>query len=125
MKLRFGVLCDEIRREDNGKLIFIGVYGSNILVPAFPAALILALAVGAEVAEPVELSTTFQVTLGETTLVSGRGRMKASVAGNHVFPIRDILLEVPHAGDLHFQLKLGDGDWLTVCVQPIAVKPST
>lgn len=30
------VFCDDIRQEVNGKLSLIGVYGGNMLVPAFP-----------------------------------------------------------------------------------------
>ena len=30
------ILCDEIRREDNGKLLVIGMYLGAILVPRFP-----------------------------------------------------------------------------------------
>jgi len=33
--LQFSVLCDDIRREDNGKLIFIGLF-EGILAPSFP-----------------------------------------------------------------------------------------
>ena len=29
-------LCDEIRREDNGKFLFIGVYTGHVLVPRLP-----------------------------------------------------------------------------------------
>jgi len=30
------VICDEIRREDNGKFLLIGVFSEGISVPAFP-----------------------------------------------------------------------------------------
>jgi hypothetical protein len=29
-------VCDEVRREDNGKLIIIGLYTPNILIPQLP-----------------------------------------------------------------------------------------
>jgi len=32
-------LCDDIRREDNNKIIAIGIYGSDVNVALFPAAL--------------------------------------------------------------------------------------
>jgi hypothetical protein len=36
----FVIFCDDIRREDNGKLIYIGVYGADMLIPGpFPALL--------------------------------------------------------------------------------------
>lgn len=33
------IVCDDIRREDNGKSILIGVYNASILVQQFPYAL--------------------------------------------------------------------------------------
>jgi hypothetical protein len=36
------VVCDDIRREDNGKEILIGVYSGGIIVPQFPVPLALA-----------------------------------------------------------------------------------
>lgn len=33
------LVCDDIRREDNGKVMLIGVYVGEILVPAFPTEL--------------------------------------------------------------------------------------
>jgi hypothetical protein len=38
-KIRSVILCDDIRREDNGKEILIGVYNGVILFPKFPAVL--------------------------------------------------------------------------------------
>lgn len=31
-----GVICDDIRKEDNGKAILIGVYSGDILISSFP-----------------------------------------------------------------------------------------
>lgn len=33
------IICDDIRKEDNGKVIFIGVYSGDILVTKLPALL--------------------------------------------------------------------------------------
>lgn len=35
----YTTFCDDIRQEVNGKLILIGVYGADMLVPGFPAVL--------------------------------------------------------------------------------------
>lgn len=32
----FTIMCDDVRREDNGKLIAIGVYMPDVLVPQIP-----------------------------------------------------------------------------------------
>lgn len=44
-KADYAVVCDHIRREDTGKLILIGVYGSSVLVSRVPITLSFALAI--------------------------------------------------------------------------------
>lgn len=36
---KFTLVCDDVRREDNGKLLILGVYNQIILVPQFPVVL--------------------------------------------------------------------------------------
>jgi hypothetical protein len=50
----FAFICDEVRREDNGKLLIIGVYTNDIIVMNFPVNLLLAVVVGFNVDEPIE-----------------------------------------------------------------------
>ncbi len=38
-KLEYWLLCDAVRREDNGKLIIVGMYPVDIGVPAVPVTL--------------------------------------------------------------------------------------
>jgi hypothetical protein len=125
MKLRFGFICDDVRREDNGKLLFIGTYGSQILVPSFPATIVVALVASWEVTETVDVAASFQVLLKGNKIQGGSGRLRASGSGNHFFPLKNLLIEAQEAGDLDFQIRLGDGDWQSACVQPIAIKAST
>ena len=33
------VFCDDVRKEDTGKLVMVGVYGARMLLPGFPALL--------------------------------------------------------------------------------------
>jgi hypothetical protein len=35
------IVCDDIRREDNGKLLLLGVYVGDILLPSFPSSIAL------------------------------------------------------------------------------------
>jgi hypothetical protein len=35
----YTIICDDVRREDNGKLIILGMYMGTITVPSFPAVL--------------------------------------------------------------------------------------
>ena len=42
-RLQQTLLCDDVRREDNGKQILIGIYGNDVLLPGFPANITLCL----------------------------------------------------------------------------------
>lgn len=33
------ILCDDVRREEGGKLSYMGIYGADLLLPMFPATL--------------------------------------------------------------------------------------
>jgi len=39
LKITIALLCDDVRRESNGKELLIGVYGNRIILPSFPMAL--------------------------------------------------------------------------------------
>ena len=36
-KVRYGIVCDDLRIEDNGKQILIGIYNGGIVLNSFPA----------------------------------------------------------------------------------------
>jgi hypothetical protein len=36
---RYAIVCDDVRREDNGKLLFLGVYTPDMAVPQIPFAM--------------------------------------------------------------------------------------
>lgn len=125
MKVRFAFVCDDVRREENGKLIFLGAYGPNILPTAIPATMVLALVAGMDVSEPSEVDTKFQVMMDGERIIHGGGSLKASLAGFNFFPIKNIPLHMKEPGILDFQLQIADGEWQSVYTVPVEVKPST
>ena len=124
MKFNFGFICDDCRREDNGKLMFIGAYGSSIIMPEL-GAVVVTVIISLNVSESTDVATRFQVQLNEKPLISGAGRMKASTPGDHFFPIRNVLLDLKETGDLVFRLSIEDGDWQTICKMPVILRTST
>jgi hypothetical protein len=77
------LVCDDIRTEDNGKPMLIGVYSGDILVPDFPANLVLALFIG------------IRLPVGETAI-----EVKLSV-GNRVGPEIEFTVEGPVGGTFY------------------------
>jgi len=123
-KVRFGILCEDIRREDNGKLILIGVFGDAILVKEFPALLTLANAVWFDLSTPFDGPLWSQVLLDDAQIAAAKA-MAVIEAGRPVMAIQPIPLRVPKEGVLSFQLKFSeDGDWQTTTTVPIRLNPS-
>lgn len=63
IKFKSLILCEEIRREDNGKLLFIGVYQDNILAYQFPSNLKLSFWISAETYQaenPIEIDISLK-----------------------------------------------------------------
>lgn len=63
--LKYALACDVIRQEITGKLILVGVYGSDIALQSFPAhvGLELLLAIEKNVSGPIEATVELQFML--------------------------------------------------------------
>lgn len=67
LTIKAAIMCDEIRREDNGKGLFIGVYLGDVVVKAFPAALRLTWVLLAQPRSSSEHEMEFKLTYDENT----------------------------------------------------------
>ena len=110
VKIKFAFVCEDSRREDNGKLMFIGVYGSNILVSDFPHQAALCLGVWIESSEHFNGPMSFQALLDDEKITDGSGSVKVGT-GQSVTAIQPIPIFIPKEGILKFQIKFGDGKW--------------
>lgn len=86
------LLCDQVRQENNGKYIVVGVYSSSIVVSLFPTLIHLQVFARADIDGPGQHKLQIKVLVGgvENQRVDGE-------------------LEVPKASS----------DWLAVPLQPI------
>jgi hypothetical protein len=112
-KIRFAFICDDARREDNGKLIFIGVYGGSIVLSSFPVSLVFCLVMNIESDRPKEMPTAFQVffdgerrTKGSTTITLQKGENFL------IFP--GIPLATTKPGHILIQTRFDDAEWQDV-----------
>lgn len=111
------VVCEDIRREFNGKEILIGVYGSNIAVATFPATLVLAFWVQVFLSEvptsPVSLD--FRL-MGDNEVqfsaVTAQVFIPRAGLGSFGLPAIPLSLQIPTK--LLLQLKQESGEWETV-----------
>lgn len=83
------ILCDEIRREDNGKLLLLGVYTGDLIVPTFPHPMLLTYVVFLNGGHVGDIDWTFEVMLGDTTFATLH-------AGGQMNPRpRDFVIQIP------------------------------
>jgi hypothetical protein len=118
-----GLVCDDVRREETGKLILIGVYSSAIIVGQLPAALLLSLVFKLTAQEPMEAGIQFKVMLDDEKIRSGKGRIRIGAAGSlWLTPSPFVLEKLEREGDLNFDVQVEDGEWKTVCSLPLKLR---
>jgi len=118
LEIKSGIICDLIRREDNGKFIFIGVYSSDIRIKTFPATLPLCCVAIADIADG-EFEIEFQVLFDGKELAAGKGRIGVTRRGAAIVPIQNILLTNLDAGTLRFQMREVNKEWQTILDIPV------
>ncbi|MFO1113035.1 MAG: hypothetical protein U1E38_01205 [Rhodospirillales bacterium] len=126
LSLRYGIVCEDIRREDNGKLILIGVFARDIGISNFPASLVLALCVSMEVDEPGDFEIEFQFLFRDEISIQGKTSITINDPGLGMiviprFPIENITGE----GGISFRFRQAGSEWQTVASLPIVSRAST
>jgi hypothetical protein len=71
------VICDDIRKEINGKDILIGVYGGDIVVPATPFVLVLAVWFEYSPSRPGKQAITAKASFSGRALLEVRAEIEA------------------------------------------------
>jgi hypothetical protein len=118
-----GLVCDDVRREDNGKLLLIGVYSSSIIVGELPTALVLSLVVKLKAQAPIEAAIQFRVMLNGQKIRGAKGRIRILSEGPlWLTPSPFLLDKLESEGELGFDMQVEDGEWKTVCSLPLKLR---
>lgn len=125
-KIEYAIVCDDVRREDNGKFIIIGAYGSDIRVSSTPANLRLSLLVA------VRSETEHQTLISIRVTQDGKPIIKASEPMEFPMPAQEIALfsigGIPVAAEigkmLDFQVRFDQGRYRSVCKLQVREKTS-
>ena len=108
---KFTLICDEIRREDNGKFLVIGLYTGGILVPQIPFPLpSLTFFTYLESDMPGDHALKFKLSALESgkTVIEGRGHIEMKQPGLITVPIRLPNVQLQDVGVYTFSVQLGD-----------------
>jgi hypothetical protein len=109
------IICDDIRREDNGKAILIGVYGSNIILQSLPATLALSIWVHLDARFSGEKVINFRV-IGTARNPISELAVDANIArpGGVIVPIPPFPVFLESEGELTVEMRVGDGAWVKI-----------
>ncbi len=125
---KYTLVCDEIRREDNGKFIVIGLYTPGITFPQFPAQLVKLIFFSCF--EPTTTGTwdlDFRLTHLATGAIAGptgRVHLEVPVLGGFAYvPIQIPNVNFQMPGDYAFVLTGGNFDGVTVQI-PVTQPPA-
>jgi hypothetical protein len=110
------VVCDDVRRENNGKEIIIGVYGSDIVVQSYPALLSPTFWVQFIPNQAGEITIGFRlINEADTAFFSGIGKLNViSPEELTSTAIGGAPIQAQSDMKLRFQIKVGGSDWTTM-----------
>lgn len=126
------LLCDDIRKEDNGKAIIIGVYTGDIVVPKFPAALMLSIWLQGHAEEDAESFSLRPELVTESgsdpktsdTPFSGTGKIKVSAGDEFIIVTEKVVAQVLEPGHISMWMKFGDKEWFELIRKKIVLSPT-
>jgi hypothetical protein len=115
LEVKSVVVCDLVRREDNGKEILIGVYPAGVLVPQFPAQVVLTYWIHFKGIGAGNLSVEFQlVSADEAKFAELRANLNLKKPGYASMAIGPFAVNLQIPTSLRLQMKQGEQDWETI-----------
>lgn len=119
LKLEYAFICDDVRREDNGKFLFLGAYANNIGFMEFPGSLSGRIVLGIRVTKPPAHKIELKVYVDGEEVGGGTGTLGSKQAGFTfiVLPLR--LHDVLGPGEFSLRFREAGLRWRTVLSMPI------
>lgn len=126
MKIHNAIVCDSVRKEDNGKLLIIGVYPADILVATFPQIVQLMFWVQFSTDQEGEIGIEFRVKKNREIISNGSG--KVVVMGRRqssIVTFPPTYINIDKECVLYFQLRLENEKWVTAKKIPAIKRPKS
>ncbi len=125
-KIEYAIVCDDVRREDNGKFIIIGAYGSDIRVSSTPANLRLSLLVAARSETEHQTPVSVRVTQDGKRIFELPEPLEFFVPSQEIalFSLGGIPVTVEIGKMLDFQVRFDQGRYRSACKLKVRKKTS-
>jgi hypothetical protein len=113
---RYVVFCDDIRREDSGKMLLIGVYGNAVIYRSLPAEAGLSAWIVLDQLQEgdFDFHCKYVMGLNESTVAEVHGRASIRAENNVGFSLPFIPIRFDTEGTLSLLFKVGGGPWDTL-----------
>lgn len=117
------IVCDDVRREANGKEILIGVYAGDIMVQSFPAVIATSIWLAIRPTEKGPININFRLSLEgkEPISLQMQGETSELQDGSMTLPTIGINVEEPSFMLLEMQK---NDEWVVLMRKPIRLAPS-
>lgn len=125
LKIDSAFFCDDVRRENNGKLIAIGMYGNRIFMGSFPAALRFWAMLNVHFPDAGRHAFKVRLNMAKAMLQEVSIEVDATWSGSDWLPVpfEPYVFEQP--GEMSLSFEASDGKWKRFYAIPIENFPST
>lgn len=118
------ILCDAVRREDNGKFIAIGIYSASVLVSKFPSTLQFTLLVNLTVKDNDKHKINIRIKVDDEIKATLEGEVQLHKYFSEWMPITLPPIEFVAESILLCEQKIEDGAWENFLEMPIELQPN-
>jgi hypothetical protein len=117
------IFCDDVRREQNGKDILIGVYSGDILIANFPFTLVLALWVEYLPTALGEQEANFRISYDHKKIADLRVKVDVLERGPMGIPMTGLPLAGEKEGTLQLEFSSDGQKWRLIKERRIRTSP--
>ena len=125
MRIHNVIICDQVRKEDNGKHLLLGVYPADVLVSDFPTTIALVLWMQLYVDTTGEFDFEFRIQKDKKRISRTKGTLNVE---DHLYPatitLPPALIEIDGECTLSFQIREKNKRWKTVKELPVKKRPN-
>ena len=105
------IVCDDIRREDNGKFILIGVYAASILVAEFPVEMSLCFFGRLTPNKVGEIKVDFRYSKDKRPISGAQMVVEATALDPDIFAGPSIPVKIESPGRLTLECRQSEDVW--------------
>jgi len=115
IEIKSALACDDIRFEQNGKALLVGVYIADIVLREFPASFVMSYWLSAKINSVGEHSWKFRLLLNDELKADGTASIDAVGTGEAGIPLGKIPLKIDEEGTLTLECMNNEtGTWDTI-----------